>query len=105
VTATYVAVWTLFLKAFFESGGRWENVAFGIMISSVLLGLWRLNIRRVDGALANLYPDLIVAEGVLKISPEYGTIAYLSRDVPCIGTILGSNSKLTPNRKAGRFVF
>lgn len=95
VIATYGVVWSIFLRAYHQ----WENIAFGFIISSILLAFWRLYMRRIDNGIAQLYPELIDAEVALKIPPEYGTLGYLSRDVPCLIQLLGPNSDLKPKQK------
>ncbi len=89
-----VAIWSYFIAAYVDSGsGSDENPVFILVpsaLSAVLLGLWRLYTRHIDDHLANLYPDLLLCEGVLCVPIERGTSGYLAKAVPNTKALLTS---------------
>src|SRR3989344_2795564 len=65
-----IAVWTISL----HSGTTAWPVGWASGISSLLIGLWRLNVRNVDAAIARLYPAIIRYEIALGIPHEASTL-------------------------------
>jgi hypothetical protein len=83
---TNVAVWTLFIQAYiwdFRETQYWVHsyLVLASTISIVLLALWRSYTAYLDNSIAHLYPELIYFEGKLSCPPEYGTSAYLKRNL------------------------
>jgi hypothetical protein len=92
-----VALWSYFIKSFVESPMKNddERVVFLVAasgISSILLGLWRLYTRYIDGAIAQLYPDFIYFEGKLDVPKGRGTCGYLLKELPIIKIVFDDNS-------------
>ncbi len=101
ITVAYSAAWSLLVKAHYDSDFKHpETIAFGLLISSMLLGLWRMYTRMVDNGLVGLYADLIISEGQLGVPAGFGTIAYLSRSVKQLDPHIGMDSKLNYAQKA-----
>lgn len=70
-------------------------------LSAVLLGLWRLYTRHIDDHLANLYPDLLLCEGVLRLPYDRGTSGYLAKAVPHVKELLTSSELSVQDRVKG----
>ena len=82
------AIWSFFGTAFIEQNRDPEFLLLGGAISAFFLGIWRIYSRGVDNVLAGLYPSFLFCEDRMNIPREYGTSAYLRRDVPHVGSIL-----------------
>lgn len=77
-----VALWTYFLKGYFESSnlcGPYLLVVSGL--SSILFGLWRWRSRRIDDYMASLYPDLLLYEGILGAPSSRSTSGFLIKQL------------------------
>ncbi len=90
-----LAVWTLNAQVYmqeYNSVGFWYHayLANAAVVSIVLLIIWRLYTKRLDNGIAHLYPELIYFEGILSCPSEYGTNAYLERNLGKAGEKLNS---------------
>jgi hypothetical protein len=98
-----VAIWSYFLKTYVDSlaapsGGQPLYIGIASALSSILLALWRLYSRYIDNAIAGLYPDFLLCEGILSVPAEHQTSGYLIRAVPNASPILLDNV-LQPKQK------
>lgn len=65
-----LAIWPVFLH-----GGITDwSVAWASGLSSLLLGLWRLNVRNLDAAIAQLYPAITKYEVALGMPSQTSTL-------------------------------
>ena len=93
-----VAIWGFCLKSYIESGGNHceresSFILLASALSAIVLGFWRLYTHQLDHAIAGLYPEFILYEGLLCLPPEYGTTGYLIRAVPRVRYILEKDEK------------
>lgn len=85
-----VAVWTLFIQFHlgdFKEAHVWNHayLVLASTISILLLALWRWYTKYLDANIAHLYPELIYFEGKLSCPSQYGTSAYLKRNLGSAG--------------------
>ena len=78
-----MAVWTIS----FHSGITDWTIGWASGISSLLIGLWRLNVRNVDAAIAQLYPAITRYEIALGIPQEASTLLGARQQNDTEGTI------------------
>ncbi len=99
-----VALWAYFLKSYVEQSLGPKHLLIVSAISSLLLGLWRFYAHYLDNHLANLYPQLLLYEGILGVPPELGTSSYLRKEVKGTKKILNSNFSLEQQVKGISYI-
>ncbi len=100
-----VAIWSYFLKMYIDSFTPPSEVQplyilVATTLSAILLGLWHLDTHNRDKALASLYADFVLCEGILCVPPEHGTSGYLMRSVSRNLCLILKDSKLGPKERA-----
>ena len=100
-----VAIWSYFVTSYIGSikNGLDKEPIFlyvASSLSSLLLGLWRLYTRHIDDHIANLYPDFLMCEGILKVPADRGTGGYLIKAVPGLDRLLNEELSLENKVKA-----
>jgi len=104
-TVTFiVAIWAFSLKSYIDSGSNRSQpdasyLLLAASLSAFLVGAWRYYAHEIDSAIAGLYGDFILYEGLLGIGHDHGTNKYLTRAVPNVELIL-SNKELDPEQRS-----
>ena len=100
VAGANAIIWSSLIVAYISIGGGLPLFVFiGAAVSAIAVGLWRLYVQYLDNQIASLYPEIVLYEALLSVTPRLtGIRAHLTWNCPSLRGIFISN--LSPEQQA-----